>query len=1691
MKKIYNKAVFKVSFIFLILSSLICSCEIGLGAAVDMEAPKVAITSHQDNESVPQSFSLQGTVSDNEEVASFTIDFDDADIHFQITPGKDWQKKTSKSNGWQTVKTDANNYCTLTNGVWNWSVVVNTDERAASKLGHTYNLSASATDARGNTGKNSKQEMSLIVDTESPDVSIYKPEIFDSYASLKQDVDANKYQLKDGNILSSLLNGTVQLFGRQDQALSFKALRIEFDNGQIEGAKTTVNTQTSVTSIEEILSLQDAQLADASAPTVYFSKTLTDTDLREWSLTVTPEEWATNASGVANGLNTGLHIIRVISTSLSSSNAWQRKVLGYFLWYPEADKPWITIAAGDETEKDTGAYECYPGSNISGNIQDDDGIVSFVTTLYNRDKDQNTTTTYTYPDGESGTKTHALPQTNAGEKPKYSAWTVVAPAENGSYKIVLELKDIYGNTDTVTKYFDVSDVRAPQINITSPLNDTSAIVNANGNITFTGTISDDGKLESVAMVWLNPALRNNPENKIKYLTGNDKSLTHSDDDPDWSIGTAAGADDGVGNKIFKFTLSSGQNELTVNKTINLFTDLKIGGKYGNDELLLCAQDFIFRAYDGHKATVKAITLTGDADAPELSFTTITIEGETKNIADSPLFGNNANGKAAVISGRWSDKFNSTINNTSRFLEMEVTWGTGDQRQTATSVTRNANGTWTANILAPRAGGTITAKLRDVGNNTKTIQGAARIETSDLGLARFGCLNDDGAYKAGSVIQLTVEFTKNTTVDTTNGTPTLTLNNGKTATYNSAITGNNNEYGSGTAIHIYEYEVGSTQSENVAKLSVSAINSNGAVWKDSAILASGDDEGSIVTDKITISNLPAKSNLADSRTIKIDNVKPTITKIEPVSAAGYFAKDASILLKMEFSEDVTITNSGSLKVQFTHTKNGNNVTTTTSTVSGSKYVLFEYKVSENENANPLTFKSLLYDSVTVKDLAGNELDNWTPGSSSFTGFVVDTKAPDAPSFGDWDPQSVIFSESGTSFTITGENNAEIEYTTDGGINWIPYTKDSTITITNNGTYHVKARQTDQAGNESPESAQKDFTLDKGELLTKITASTSSGTYSTKTATNKIEGRIEFRKPVTIESGAKVTLNVNNSTKQVAIKECASGAHESNVFTFDYTIAEGDSITSNVLLDVVDWSFSTVTFKDANDDTVTVDMAVPAAGNNKRLNENRDIYILTGKPTIADGKITLVEENGKPVLKVEFDRNVTKMSGTITITQDTSGGKYHVPTVLSSEEYNELASNSTPVGNTTVQSIIQGAYKKGVNGASYSISGDETIWTNDVTAKYVLKFDIDDTEDSTTKLVSAFKAANKHKVSIPVVADEVTLVNNDKTLKIDLSATYKLPVKGADYTVNIPASIVADEVQNTNNQKSATITVSGVEKPVIRLNKEQSKYTITGAGNTASANANMVPAQTIGMRIDCQSPEVEIKYTATPQTSEQVPVNLKDTPFDTKTSDPAVPDSADEDYTYNEEITLAEDYLVDSYDNATGLKIVIMATAKNTDTEETATAYEYAARTVLKFNIDSYWSVHNQQNFSEDGLQTKELKVWVMGGDSPYGGNSKDPFPLSWSDPGSWFLMNGGFSSDDMKSQWYVVSWDISSATYHGFAIGTVPGDAATMGPDEWYPGENSWTSQKANYVLYPGETLLMDTASTTPEYWFRQSNKTKR
>ena len=77
------------------------------------------------------------------------------------------------------------------------------------------------------------------------------------------------------------------------------------------------------------------------------------------------------------------------------------------------------------------------------------------------------------------------------------------------------------------------------------------------------------------------------------------------------------------------------------------------------------------------------------------------------------------------------------------------------------------------------------------------------------------------------------------------------------------------------------------------------------------------------------------------------------------------------------------------------------------------------------------------------------------------------------------------------------------------------------------------------------------------------------------------------------------------------------------------------------------------------------------------------------------------------------------------------------------------------------------------------------------------------------------------------------------------------------------------------------------------------------------------------------------------------------------------------------------------------------------------------------------------------------------------------------------MEGKFNdSSSMNGSWYWISWDISTATYHGFVIGDVPSGAGEKGPSQWYSGEGAWDAQKANYILYPGETLEMCVLETS-------------
>lgn len=1669
----------KICVLFLLFAFASCGEDSGLGPEVDLQAPVVTLTSHADNDTVPSEFTLTGTASDNEKVTSLTIDFDSQNLHYKVTPGGNWYKKTETSGDWVEIASNEAS-CVKKDDVWSWSVYVRGSEGVND--GTTYSLSAVVKDAIGNSGKNSKVDLSLLMDENIPDVSIYKPELLvGSYTDVKSTADS--YNLRDGNVISRLFNGDITLTGRQSGSLSFKELLIEFDNGKLNAGTRKVTgdaeAQLSVEELAKTVSFDDDEF-DSDGRRVYFSKTLKkangDGDLRNWELSVPQSEWVTsdlNSDLLSLGEETGAgKVIRVVATSLSDSLAWERKVIGYFVWWPEADAPWIDAYIGNDDESES-PYEIYPSANFAGTVQDDDGIKSLTYHLEKKAESEYVENVTETPVGISE------------EGAKYSAFAIRTPTENGEYRITLTVTDIYGKSSEKTKYFKTLDVSPPKIEFETPTNNGAVLEiensDASGNITFKGTVSDDGDVKNFRMIYLHPEFTDIPENIIRYMGGEETTgwykATENGTEDSYSYTDSDGNSTAYANMVYEIPLGTGvydsEKQLTVynfEKTFNIFEDLGIDGS----EKTLQTQYFIFRAEDnGGTSIVQQFTLSGDTEQPKLTLDTLQLYKESAlvktetfendNIPDLPVI---TNSHSIVLSGTCSDNSTDFWTDGSKFKEFKLEFGDA----VATVNPDLKNHTWTATLKnLPKQSKTINVTLQDYGSNKAKVSKAVTIQTASATLEKIGCENNDGSYSANTTekeIKITLEFSKNATFSG-GTTPTLTLNNGGTATYTS---------GNGNAKHIFTYTVDSS-SKSTEKLTVTEINANGNVWKDSA--------GTDINVEVPTEN----EKKLESRNIKIDNDAPYVASVKTLTSAGWYTKDAQILVMLEFNENVTVSGTPALSFVNGLSPASGSIT---ATVSGLKNILFVYKVGENDGGDTyktLSFASLTGSGVTVTDEANNTLSSWEPTTTSFADIKIDTKKPVAPTIVrdnvNWKKSDdIVTASAGASFTLAGEENgATVEYATDENhTNWKTYT--GKVSFTANGTYYVWARQTDQAGNVSDlaSSAEK-VTIDAGDLLTKITADTFSGNYSLNTNTKEIVGVIKFRKEVTIPSGAKVTLNVKNvsvTSKEVDITGAGSAASE---YKFTYAIVADDY--TDGYLDVIGWSFSTVSVSGIDADMAFNTTNVPTS---KRFTESRSIKIDTRKPTVSS--VTWSGDN----LVVTFDKAVTKVSGDITFTHDETS--YRIPTVLSESEYNDMLNEFSSLGDY---------YTAGVNGASESL-------VNNTTTKYILNFDFDNTNSN---LTTAFKTAKRHILTVPVVSSSVTTSGN--SLTIALGSTYSLPVKGATYMLSIPASCVTDSFQNKNDADLKTVTAGGVESPVIRIKRDD--YTINNAGNTktaASILGSVTMPETAQMRFDCQTPDSKIYYNYEKKESD---INYVKgvTAVETQTAKPSLPTltASSPTATNDTKVTLGD--TGKTFDELKGLKYAIIAKATKGTAE--ATSYEYATRTVLKFKIDvsgdnkSYDTKQGDvaSDISENGttLNMYELGVWVQGGDTASGTNSISTFPLSWGKETykdgettktkfNYKLMKA-YKNNQSKiwnGEWAWITWDLSAKAYHGFAAGDIPSDAQQNGPATCYAGECAWNALKGNYILYPGETLQMcltdDTdVSDKGAYFFRKKNKLTR
>lgn len=1586
MKKL-NKIIKTIFSIFTL--AILSSCQIGLGEAIDLQAPEVVLTSHKDNDYVGQTFRLAGYATDNEKVKSITIDFDEADIHYKWE-NSTWQKKTSYID-WTALTADECT-CTVNNATVDWEVTVNTTEAKVGMQSSTYSYSIVAQDQIGNSGKTSKIEGSLVVDQNTPDIKLNSPTLFSTNKDIQEKLSS--FKLKDGSVLSQLFNGTLVFEGRQDSAAAFKEFRLELDDGTEDS-----NIVDSYNFNKPINSVTTENISNAypfGRKTLYYSKTLKVgqdgiQDLRTWTVSIKPEDWISSELNAA--LQSGKHQIRLVATSVSNSDAWQRKILGYFTWYPEADNPWITLYSGSESLETASSDQTYPSAKIFGVVQDDDGLESLTYSLEKQNADASWSSI-------KSNETLTLTEKNA----KNSQWNIEAPTESAIYKLSVNVKDIYGKTDSVVKYFNVLDVQPPKISLTSPTESTTVFSAGGTAINFSGTISDDAKIKSIKIVHLNPAATNPLENKLKFIN-------HAE--PDWQKTI-----DSDGNLIFNVAIPKENYDSTtkifsyeINKSFDLFADLKIGA-----DKPLITQDFVILAVDeSGGATTLPISVIGDSESPKLTIDRIKLvngdnSSSTINIQDGiiklPVVKPTT---TAIIYGTWSDNSTTYWNDNSKINDIKFEWLDVDAKKFVGF--KKTGNTWEVTVeegSVPKGDGAITATLIDYAKNIVTLSQTVTVEKSEIGLDRITCDSEDGSYNAGEPLIINLEFTKSANFKSSSGAmPKLKLNNGGEAVYKS---------GDGTSKLQFEYTVQDNQDTadtDLKKLDVSSIESNGCTWVDANIST---DVFEILPSDLTA--LVNANKTLKQRNIIIDTKAPFVNGVTCISSEGSYKAGKELIFKIEFNEDVNVKEENNLKLTFDSVEMKHVKTVK----SGSKTLLSTYQVINGNKA--ISVKGITANGSTVTDYAGNA-GNYNYDEISFSNVIIDTTSPAAPVILGFTNGSVLIDDNASvSVNISGEQGAAISYSIDNGETWNVY--NSPIKLSNNGVYKIKAKQTDIAGNESSVSDVQTVTIDKGALIKKISATTFNGTYKTF---DEINGYIEFRGPVTLSDNFAITLNVKNNGNAKEITEFTKG--ENNKYNFVYKVSKDDVLDDDYLN--VSAISGNVTYE-GQSKTIS---KLPASN----LVNNREIKILTGQPKVKDVSITGEDENAK--LEITFDRVVSKGSGNIELT--ISEGDFLIPTVLTESEYNDISVKINELGTY---------YKPGLNGAT---KNDDNTLTPDTTKKYILDFEKDN-DDSTLK--GDFINAGLNKVVIPMYSSAVSVT--ESSIIVDLTGEYKLPVKGAEYSITILAGAVKDSVGNINDEykPEGKLLALGVEKPEIRIQKNG--YTIKDSSADYSA------ALQATVKFSCRTPNASVEWVIKQSCQNgDKEKKVNDCNYhDTKTDDVKI--EWDENDKKTDSSTTLGDKATE-FDEVFGYKYAIMARPKVGSTlSEKEIAYEYAVRTVLKFEIGTKDFIDGDFN-NPDGR-----KIWIHGGDSTSGDNGIDTFPLSWGKPENFKLMYrvDGIDSSIRNSNWYWVTWDLSAPAYHGFLLGDVPSDASTKGPSEWYVGERTYVPLKSYYVLHPGETLRM-------------------
>mgnify|MGYP003439909998 FL=1 len=1585
--KIFEKIKYLLTLaVISILSFANMSCEIGLGESVDIYVPKIEIITPRALDSVTQDLVISGYSEDNLEISYF-------DVQISKT-GEDPLYKFRWSNGWKKYENEQ--WVDFEEGTYsgnhkkiNWDLNLKlTDVQS----GQQYTINTKVYDKYGNfDAVSSEDEISVTVDVVEPMVSLISPFIR-SYQKAKSAHDG--YQLKNSADLTSLYNGSFEITGSQKEDISLSYLCVVIDEG----------TDNVPPSFEEYPNIMDY-------PAVY--KVKQEESSRSWSVKF-------DSTKLDPKYSSGKYLFRIITETSDEAGNIERKVNTWFTYYNDSDKPWIVSQFGDDTEN--GSTIVYPSCNLQGQAIDDDGLEKvIVRTVVKRNGiwDETNATLIEYNLKDEG-------------YPTYFNFTVTAIAENKKFKIVSKCIDKNGiESEEITRYMGIADVNPPSLKIDTPKNGESILADSKGDITITGSVSDDGEISSIQMVLI-------PTNNIK-----DVIYYYNADYDGWkqSIGT---------KKLFNIDWLPGSDKIensiyskSFAKKVNIFTDFGISAN-----VLAGSQTLVFMAKDKSGASkIESYTLQGDIELPEISFTEINVKkanGEIKTytingeeIPTLEAFTRNTSQEIVdkiQFVGKWNDNSTTIWNDISKIGSINLRMKNNEIQIVKDGLT------WKTEFIKPIDSTTASAEvsIKDWAGNIAKSSVSYYVSSSMPELVRISSSNYDGSYKLGDEIEIILQYNKKVTF-TGSENPKLILNNNGIAIFD--------ESSNGTSKHKYVYEVKNSDLETnstIPKLGIKEIQVVNGTFTDI-------DGAKIVNP----TKIPDGMNLNNTRSITIDKTSPTIQSVEPITSTGYYSQGKEIYYRLQFSEDIEIIDeSGNIissldgKIQTkvnVKDSNGNskNVTSDSAMKTSSNVLFFAYKIKENDFASPFGVINLNCLNCKIVDKAKNQMvgtfdseNNITTISSNkeFEGIIFDTVSPKIPVIKNVEDGQVVYDSNGIEVQIDFGSDDSVKYkkySLDGGNSWNDYT--SSIILKADGDYAITAYQEDKAGNRSDRASLKNVKIDVGKIITSLTTSLPDGTYSVG---KKIPITVEFRKNVNV-ANTKLKLNIKNKSGDNCIAEILSGNPISGkAIIYHYEIQEGDYIQDNDKLKV-EQLIGIVTDESGND--ISSYCNLPEEGNGA-LTDTSSIYVQTIRPEVIE--TTFNESTNE--LRIKFSNSVYRGEGDIVITQK----DFKAPIILTKEKYQ------------LYKDVISDYYKETTNGA-------DSNFKPSTTSKYVLKYEYDgNSNEVKSKLISK----DADKVVVPIDSNNITI--DDDVVIVKLTNAYALPVKGAYYDVIIPEGIVKDELEHPNEEKNYEnkVIIKKIEEPVVRIDKKREYLN----------NGSVVLPKNVGVKIESQTPSAQIYYSKyqneiSKHTWTSNGSNLKSYTMPTNFSRPEDPTTR---YT-------SEFNILTNPNDEKGYIVYLKAKAtktfdgdtKNTESEE---SYAVAKRTVIVFQ---------DTNEFNGGLNAQEYPHrWIRGGNSPFEGAalSVPDFPFSWTIKNKNTLQEycektRAFSKYGDK--WLWMSWNIDEVAYVFFMAGDLPTtqEAFEKGPTKWVDSSCGIVTLKSEAPVYGGGCFGFENLNTINVY----------